>query len=225
MLMGERDEMLIQKCVDEELCWEETRSLLCRLDSLDNGWKTLACGLLEDRNLRRSLRLRDGAAASLIPEVPTHAVQPVATVASTARLSAQHWWSHPLTSMALCAAIAFVGGILIPDFRHGESLNIASTGKPGSLPTRLPGNSVQHAVSAADSGEMSYRLQMTPGGQLIDVPVYRQPNDLYRQDRNNPLFSHVGNGEGGQVQFLLVPVEENRSLVIPVSEDPYLEMQ
>ena len=66
---------------------------------------------------------------------------------------------------------------------------------------------------------------MTPDGQMIDIPVYRQPNDLYRMDRDNPLFSRSSNGPAGQVQYILVPIEENRSIVIPVSEDSHLEMQ
>lgn len=222
MLINERDERLIQKCVDEELSSEETRALLKRLDSLDNGWKFLACGLLEDRNLRRSLRLSDAdAVASLPPVVPPRNLRPVGA-AATARSNVRHWWSHPMTSMALCAAIAFVGGILIPDLRPGNSRTVTSAGIPGIL----PGNSTNpSALPAMQSGELPYRLQMTPGGQMVDVPVYPQPDDLYRKDRDNPLFSTSGNGQGMQVQWWLVPVEKNRSMLIPVSEDSQLDMQ
>jgi len=226
MLIGERDEMLIQRCVDEELSWEEIRSLLSRLDAIDNGWKSLACGLLEDRRLRRSLRFAENAAPSVVPDVSSLSDRPVVSTESSARRNVQHWWSHPLTSMALCAAIAFVGGVLIPDLRPDDPLNVAATALSGNLPGRISGNSVLSSASPMmDSGATSYRLQMTPDGRTIDVPVYSQPNDLYRQDRDNPLFSRSGNGHGGQVQFLLVPLEENRSIVIPLSEDSHLEMQ
>ena len=49
MLMRESDELKIQKCVDNELSAREASELLRQLDSMTDGWKTLACGLLEDR--------------------------------------------------------------------------------------------------------------------------------------------------------------------------------
>ena len=56
MLINQHDELLIQRCVDDELSPPETRALLQRLDRLDGGWKKLACELLEDRGLSKTFR-------------------------------------------------------------------------------------------------------------------------------------------------------------------------
>lgn len=55
MKLTTADELLIQRCVDDELGPAETAVLLRRLEELDLGWKSLACGLLEDRSLRQIL--------------------------------------------------------------------------------------------------------------------------------------------------------------------------
>ena len=118
MKLSERDEVLIQRCVDGELSSEDTASLLRRLDALEHGWKHLACGLLEDRSLRRILADRRAVVQKSGGDVsgPPHPANSVHGAAAAAnktngfRQLTRSWWSHPLTSLTLCAAIAFVGG-------------------------------------------------------------------------------------------------------------------
>lgn len=218
MLINERDERLIQKCVDEELSGDETRKLLQRLDALEGGWKTLACGLLEDRVLQRALR---NPVVRCDPQGMTMVTVPDSTSVVISQSKAQsvvrHWWSHPLMSLTLCAAIAFVGGILIPDLSSGTGsvasnrISEAADSKPQPL--------------AQNAGYGTYQLQMTPGGQTLEVPIYSQIEELFRRDRNNPLFSKSDSGNNDGVQWMLVPVEGNRSMLIPVSEDTPLNMQ
>jgi hypothetical protein len=218
MLINERDERLIQRCVDEELSVAQTYELLQRLDSLECGWKTLACGLLEDRRLRRSLRAPGlNEDSRLTPNAAGPEALPVVHSQSRARAVVRHWWSHPLTSLTLCAAIAFVGGMLIPDLSR-QTKSVVSNQMP-----EAPGTSLQPRVQTAGYG--TYQLQMTPGGQTLEVPVYSQVEELFRKDRHNPLFSGSGSGRGNGIHWMLVPVDGNRSMLIPVSEDTQLNMQ
>lgn len=218
MLINERDERLIQKCVDAELSLDETRELLERLDGLEGGWKTLACGLLEDRGLQRFLRppvLCDDSHRTL--DSARFSETPMVVSQSKAQAVVRHWWSHPLMSLTLCAAIAFVGGILIPDLSSGTAGVASNRNSDGA------GNMTQPLAQTAGYG--TYQLQMTPGGQTLEVPIYSQVQELFRRDRNNPLFSESGNGQNNGVQWMLVPVDGNRSMLIPVSEDTPLNMQ
>ena len=121
MLINEKDELLIQRCVDDELSPPETRGLLQRLDRLDGGWKKLACELLEDRGMSKAFRspYAQATASKSRPEssqpIVLPAIQRPSVVPTTARHALRNRWSHPVTSLTLCAAIAFVGGMLFPD--------------------------------------------------------------------------------------------------------------
>ena len=46
--MNERDEILIQRCVDGELSSEQRHELLQRMEEAA-GWKHLACSYMEDQ--------------------------------------------------------------------------------------------------------------------------------------------------------------------------------
>lgn len=232
MLINESDELLIQRCVDDELSPLETRALLQRLDRLDGGWKKLACELLEDRGMRKAFRspyaqvgVSRAAAESPKPVVFSASRHPSAGP-DIVRRTFRHWWSHPLTSLTLCAAIAFVGGMLIPDLNGGRpNSGVASnplTNAPLKMATVVPG--VRNVdARAADS----YRFQMTPGGQSVDIPVYNGIHDLMRSDRNHPLFSEGvrrSDGRSQQIQWMIMPVGDNKSMLFPVSEDTLGDM-
>ena len=232
MLINESDELLIQRCVDDELSPPETRALLLRLDRLDGAWKKLACELLEDRGMSKSFRspyaqsvvtmaYAASAKSALLPAVHRPSVVPFAV-----RGAFRHWWSHPLTSLTLCAAIAFVGGMLIPDFNIGRSnsgvVSDPLTNAPLNMATVIPGVRNVDARSAD-----SYRFQMTPGGQSVDIPVYNGIHDLMRSDRNHPLFSEGvrrSDGRSQQIQWMIMPVGDNKSMLFPVSEDTLGDM-
>lgn len=227
-MTNRQTELLIQKCVDGELSPEETRAFLQQLDSQATGWKQLACGLLEDRNFSRAIGRSGAVASEPSPRKPVRvpaetyqsqhqAVQSNSKASSANRLRA--WYAHPLTSLSLCAAIAFVGGLLIPDFQHGGSPNRSSNLASATLPGEKMSPLVQSAQSVG-----GYRVEMQPGGRRVEVPVVSELNELYQLDRNHPLFSD-SNGERDNVRWMLVPVEGDRSMLIPVSEDSAMDMQ
>jgi hypothetical protein len=232
MLMNESDELLIQRCVDDELSPPETRELLQRLDRLDGGWKKLACELLEDRGMSKAFRspyaragVLTAGAESAKPVEPVAVRRPSVPVA--ARRAIRHWWSHPLTSLTLCAAIAFVGGMLIPDFNLGRSTSGVVSNPLQNAQLNIAA-SVPGAQNVDARSADSYRFQMTPGGQTVEIPVYNGIHDLMRSDRNHPLFSEGVRGSDGrsqQVQWMIMPVGDNKSMLFPVSEDTLGDMQ
>jgi hypothetical protein len=234
MLMRESDELKIQKCVDNELSSQETSELLRRLDTLTDGWKTLACGLLEDRRIRSALPpskppaisqpAKPSSPMNSAPSLSTKDIKPlVSEAADEPRVIkvndvVRHWWSHPVTSLTLCAAIAFVGGLLIPDM-HGGKSQMGNSLSGATSPTR----SAQSPL-AVTAGNQQYKVELQPGGRSVEIPVVTDLRELHRLDRRHPIFSRANNG-AQNVQWMVVPVEGNKSMLIPVSEDTSADMQ
>ncbi len=228
MLMKPTDELSIQKCVDNELTAEETRRLLRRLDSITDGWKTLACSLLEDRILERKLSPTQTAAvrahvASPDSTVTKPAVAPSSTAASSTAASEtsslRRWWSHPVTSLTLCGAIAFVGGLLIPDrVQKGSQGDVIATRAAES-----PASTWQQPINGAAESAM-YRVEMGSRGRSMEIPVVSELNELHDLDPEHPLFWESPQAHPN-VQWLLVPVEGNKSMLLPVAEDASFNLQ
>jgi hypothetical protein len=214
MLITERDEMLIQRCIDGELSVAETRVLLKRLDSLPEGWKTLACCLLEDRNFGKVLCSPGTQFRNTAHQSETNTSQPAAIPASRARELAKHWWSHPVTSLTLCAAIAFVGGMLI----SGDSVFRS----PAQV-VKTSQNPVKSSASLQNPSS-SYLVQMHPGESPVEIPVVSNLKDLSDLRRDHPLFSQSGQ-TARKVRWVMVRVDDERTLLVPVFEDADLELQ
>lgn len=240
MLMRESDELRIQKCVDGELSPQETSELLRRLDGITNGWRTLACGLLEDRRIRGILTPRpvERKPPELPSAVPTSKEQITLNELATRPDAAdsplvakgkneprvinlddvvKKWWSHPVTSLTLCAAIAFVGGLLIPDLNTSKSAgnsSITSSDEPARSPLYPP----------SANGAQQYRVELQPGGRSVEIPVVTDLSKLHELDRRHPIFLG-SNGSSENVQWMVLPVEGNKSMLIPVSEDASSDMQ
>ncbi len=108
--MNEADDILIQRCIDNELSASERRELLSKLDAMPGGWKSLACGFVEDQ---------------LFAVAATGDSAPVGTSAGAIKPMPQkgHWFNHTLTSLVLSVCVAFLAGILI---RGGLNSNDSS---------------------------------------------------------------------------------------------------
>jgi hypothetical protein len=202
MSLSEHDELLIQRCVDDELSGEQLRELLGRLDGITGGWRSLACGFLEDRCLRKALAAGRSAVSAAAVSSP-----PVAASTDEERwesgggrgaVSVGKVWRHPLTSLALCAAIAFVGGLLIPDGMFSENGGASAKVAPA----------VQVA-SAGDSGRME--LQM-PGRPTVRVPIYSDPAEWLQNSSREFLAPDAG------TQYVIIPTADGRAAVVPVSK-------
>lgn len=213
MLTNERDELLIQRCIDNELTPAETQQLLRRLEGLDCGWKQLACGFLEDRCLQAAFSQQrpsnvevDMAAKRVVPRDSRSEQSPSIPVSRPSRV--RHWWSHPMTSMVLSTAIAFVGGMLIHDSLRDAASPMNSSGMQ-SVEAHLPAD-LKSGIRAP-----AYRVQWPTNDDQYEVPAFGV-NDVWEMDRNHPLFSDDQSGVG----WMIVPAGETRSMLIPVSTDP-----
>ena len=257
------DELLIQRCLDNELSPASTRQLMSRLDMVTDGWKTLACGFLEERLYKHAishftLPATSGGAADLSEKPDTDPAKPQTlqatvplmtanrtvakglaakpdgvtslgtdhvtaragveldvsqTVASTVTRSksefggeqsspgsAVRWWAHPVTSISLCAAIAFVGGLLVPDLKISGTSPLAGSGLRGS------GQSGEEngVVSAADPNHGARHQTGTARGSMVGDGSFVSP------------------ASRGNYSLQILPTENAnaRPLQIPVVDDP-----
>ncbi|MFM7056155.1 MAG: hypothetical protein ACKO2P_04450 [Planctomycetota bacterium] len=203
MTLSSKTELLIQRCVDGELSASDTRLLLQQLDSIHNGWKSLACGLLEDRHLRHSFSTHSPTVAPVIPPdspaiPPRLAPQPL----SATRL--RQWWNHPLTSLSLCAAIAFVGGLLVS----------------GASPRNLPQTASSSSLPQGTSG---FAVQLPGPAGTGQVPVYEDMQQLRRSSQNHPFFKESDSRQSMQV--LVLPSADGRTIVIPLQKSGQASLQ
>jgi hypothetical protein len=74
------------------------------------------------------------------------------------------------------------------------------------------------------NAEQQYRVELQPGGRSVEIPVVTDLRKLYELDRRHPIF--LGSkGKSENVQWMVLPVEGNKSMLIPVSEDSSSDMQ
>ncbi len=201
-MMSERDELLIQRCIDDELSSEQTRALTGRLDTLTGGWKALACGFLEDRCLRKSIETGRSAAGlseaqpAIVATVVTDPVMMTPLVRGI-RKPLERVWRHPATSLALCAAIAFLGGLLVPNGKPFDDSGSVTRGEFAAAGTSRRGG-----------GQMEVQM---PGQRPVSVPIFDSREEWVRQSNPQVLAPNAG------TQYIIVPTEDGRVVVVPVS--------
>lgn len=256
--ISQRDELLIQRCIDDELTPEQTYQLLSRLDELSDGWKSLACGFIEDRSVGKALRSEfiSPNTTSVLGDLETqefHAplirpsTLPKPTIPSAlatgspgsqpivgppgSRVTRQRmsfWWAHPMTSMSLCAAIAFVSGMLLPDIAQHDAPQVAensvrSGGSTPVVPGGLAGNGSSSPRRPNPQGHLSLPLNSADGSSTLEIPMYenfdefnpytgssRQHLPVDQNDRRNLLDDL----DRGKLRAIRVPVDENRDALI-----------
>lgn len=286
LCISEFDERLIQRCLDDELTSKETRQLLSRLDSVPDGWKTLACGFVEERLFKKAIRgtLQAGALDSDRPvsgslsksnsspgEMSGYSIleqpsgQPLsnprdskesANTANTTSASegnvvpaphglSMHWWSHPLTSLSLCAAIAFVAGLLVPDLHRGNTSRLPS-GSNG-LSTAVGMTAGQDGLIERDSSSMTpagrtgspagnYSLQIVDGAGSKDssfaIPVVNDPVEWSRSlplnqrhiEQLSPAWHGMNDGESNEsFQLIRISVDDKNDILMFVRDSQFFD--
>lgn len=204
MTLNPKTELLIQRCVDDELSAADTRALLQQLDSINGGWKCLACGLLEDRHLSRMLG-PETLSPPCIPDIPAAPARLAQPPMSTTRL--RHWWNHPLTSLSLCAAIAFVGGMLVSGGRGSSPSTISNRDQTAVLP---PGTS-------------GFTVQLPGDPERRPVPVYEDFRELRRTAENHPFLQ--GSADQQSMRVLVLPAADGRTIVVPLENSRQRSLQ
>jgi hypothetical protein len=213
MNLTSRTEMLIQRCIDDELSAADTQRLLQELNEITDGWKCLACGLLEDRQLRKVLPTE---ISSSLPVVEDSSVP--AKVALRSPLAARHvaaparrWWSHPLTSVSLCLAIAFLVGLLLSEQQSPVILQSETQPAISSPPPALP---------VGQAGNLTLEW---PQGRQFNVPIYPEYEQLLKAEPNHPFRKMLE--AGGPSRLLMVPDGNGRTILVPMPEERPRQLQ
>jgi hypothetical protein len=103
MTSTERLEILMQRAADGELSVEQRHELMEAAEEHPDGWKQLACTILEEQLVGRTIRLTPLTATTL--EATT--VQPL-------RRPTGFWYHHPVLTTAVTICLAFVLGLAVP---------------------------------------------------------------------------------------------------------------
>ena len=158
--MNDIDENLIQRCIDNELSAEERRALLSRLDETPGGWKSLACGFIEDQLFADAAineAQQPASATTLTSPVPT---------------PARHWFSHPVTSLILSVSVAFLAGVLVhSEHAASESMNVADSDRSAAGRSDAATSTVSRSESPSPDSDIKVRL-VGDGEQSQELPFF-----------------------------------------------------
>jgi hypothetical protein len=218
-MLSQQDELLIQRCIDNELSTEQRRRLMERLESTPDGWKVLACGFLEDQSF-------ENAIGDELREIPLIRRQPPA--ATTEHRA--HWFHHPLMSFTLIACIAFLVGVLVPS--NLGFYPAANQQTADRTPITVDGNNeigMLADASAVPRPTMRVQLQPASGSRRIPVelPLFEDADgflELMAQDRDlfrrtwTEFAEEVRTENGRSARFLQLPAGDDFILLIPVTE-------
>lgn len=221
-MMNERDAVLIQKCVDDEVTTGERRELMARLDEIPDGWKTLACSYMEDQLFSQAIRHEVLSDSDIPPLLSEAAKKP-------------HWFYHPIMSLALSAGIAFLGGILISQqlFDRDPVAAVADRGNPEPSHDIAAGNTGTRSAtrpatlpSAPDSGIYRVRLE-SEGRPPRDLPVFSVKDYA---SRSGKYWQQIGESQvipatddlGSKIMYMRFSTPDGQRYVIPVQQFPAL---
>lgn len=226
-------ELVIQRCVDNELNDADRQALMQRLDADQEGWRLLACAFMEEQLFERAIRSED------TPVRPQRLHAPQVETLSAAGTAAG-WFHHPAVSVVLSACIAFVAGLLVPwsglttNPRSSEAL-VASPHRPSQTKSDADLVATQGTKDGTrgDSTirtEPDWQVQLMPTGvsaQPVDVPVYENARDYLsvltrlrqqQQRPDDPELSHIfQQPHERSMRFVRVPVGD-RLILIPIEE-------
>jgi hypothetical protein len=107
MTSTERLEILMQRAADGELSVEQRHELIEAAEEHPDGWKQLACTILEEQIVGQTIRQTPLTATTL--EETT--VQPL-------RRPTGFWYHHPVLTTAVTICLAFVLGIAVSSEQH-----------------------------------------------------------------------------------------------------------
>lgn len=221
-MLDPREEILIQRCVDNECSSTERHELMERLDQTEDGWKTLACTYMEEQLF----------AAACREEFPPTAIA-AAEPATAARTQTGHWFHHPAISMVLTACVVFLLGVIgAGEYQRrnggattgqGAVAATDATDAAGSASSDSPVPPPESMASRTVSNQPGSAWLETDGTVQGKLPVYsnvpefmssferfRQQTDQWtesmgsRAPRSRIRYIQVQMGD----ELLLVPVEE-----------------
>jgi hypothetical protein len=226
------DEDLIDLLVDGELDDSQRRELLKSLDQKPDGWRRCALAFLEAQCWKQTLgRLvaEPEARRPATSEEPHSAAKPATSTAPQAAARPAPGRSPFVgrwgTALAMAASVLVA--LLISNYiRPGgpssaprgpggiDSANLVQS--PGGASSNDPWRMVTLTSNDPAGGEQSFRLPAREGKQL-DAGWWQTPSPTIPQDVMKALRDS-GHEVQQSRQFLPVPMQDGRKLVIPVDQ-------
>lgn len=213
-MMSPQDEILIQRCVDNECSDVERRQLMARLDEIPDGWKNLACTYIEEQLF--------AAACATESNGPVGEEDVGCTIAP----AKQHWFYRPLTSIALSACVVLLLGVIL----SGESRHSIDTDVAGTT-MRIHAIDQSELVNASEQNTkgtaQGYLVQYESEGMATqELPVYDDASQFfseYQQFQKSdisrlPDTIRSINGSMPRIRFLRLPTDSGHSVVVPIQE-------
>lgn len=214
------------RLVDGELSAAEYRALLAALDQEPDGWQRCAMAFLEAQAWRCEI--------SGIRRGQDHATPADRAVAATNH-GARRWL--PLLAVAASFIVAFLGGLYVQQRidaleRRGGQLAQGSNPvhkQPAHEALRPEDEFLAEGQEPQSLGNIRLVVDGGPGNeaQPIDVPVYdlRQVGPQWLTQDRSILPPEViealhrrGRKVESQIQFLPLPLDEGRQIVLPVEQ-------
>lgn len=216
--MTDRDEMLMQRCVDGESTPQERRELMERLDHASDGWKQLACSFMEEQLFANA--------------VCDDEVRSVTHPESSEKLQQQrHWFHHPMMSLALSVCVAFMAGLLVRGQLAAPIAPVVADANAGveeaaketdSSARIVPTKKVPDAAAGLVSDEGVYKVRLMENGEAFgELPVYSL-KDYVRQSQEYWQNSERFGGDSGdgqpRVKTIWLSAPDGHTYIIPVEE-------
>ena len=203
------DERLIQRVIDNECSAAERQTLMQQLDESPEGWKTLACGFLEDQLF---------ASAAVAPGIHPPAAQPAPQVKRAPRMA---WLSHPMTTRILTASVMFLVGFLVSRQATSEATAPSSEVQAALRP---PYAESDEAMDVPNATYASNRMLVKAGNQEPqELDVYDNPLQFIsalEQMRAQGQRLGVQNmpHAKSRIRYLHHVTDDGQLILVPVSE-------
>ena len=210
---GDRCEILIQRCVDNECSSQERQELIQLLDEQEDGWKNLACTYMEER-------LFESACVAKFSSTQASVDKPIRVSNNQG-----HWFHHPAMSMLLSACVVCLLTVIGMEEYHQRQQPTPATGSESAVAqSQTPLASPREpASSMAVSRQPQTAWLEADGMDPRQLPVYSDVSEFmpsleaFRQ-QNYPTGQNAGLRTSGSSiryiklkvggDYLLFPVEE-----------------
>ncbi|MCR9201034.1 MAG: hypothetical protein NXI04_20535 [Planctomycetaceae bacterium] len=225
-MLDPREEILIQRCVDNECSPAERGELIERLDQSQDGWKTLACTYMEEQLFAAACREEfqpTTTAGSAGPSAPVSSAQP----------KAGHWFHHPAISMVLTACVVFLLGVIgAGEYQRRNGGDAAAqgavaatdasdaTGSDSQASPVPPPESMASRTVSNQPGSAWLETDGTVQGKLpvySNVPEFMSSFERFRQQTNQWTESMGSRAPRSRIRYIQVQMGDEL-LLVPVEE-------
>jgi hypothetical protein len=160
MTSTERLEILMQRAADGELSVEQRHELMEAAEEHPDGWKQLACTILEEQIVGQTIRQMSLTATTLKETT----VQPL-------RRPTGFWYHHPVLTTAVTICLAFVLGLTV------SSQQDAIDNQQSAAKQQLPDPVATQPASQGVSRDAELHNRVSRMLQMLEELDRRSPAD------------------------------------------------